>query len=121
MQLFINADQLKIELTPMEQFWAVHLSKTITVPLTQIRQVTTDVPITNGQEIRAPGTSLPGVIKAGTYYQDRRRSFWYVQPKKPVLTLELRLDAYYQKIVLALDDNLDWLARIQGVLAPTSH
>jgi hypothetical protein len=112
MQLALDADQLRIELTRMERFWAVHVGKTITVPLTQIRDVTTDAPQTNWQEIRSPGTSVPGLIKAGTYYHDRMRSFWYTQPKKPVLALELAPDAYYRKIVLAIDDNLDWRDRI---------
>jgi hypothetical protein len=112
MQLFIDADQLRIELTRMERFWAIHLDKTITVPLTQIRQVSTEVPPTTWQEIRSPGTAVPGVIKAGTYYQNRVRSFWYTQPKKPVLALELAPDAYYRKVVLAIDDNLDWRDRI---------
>jgi hypothetical protein len=112
MQLFIDADQLRIELTRTERFWAVHVGKTITVSLAQIRQVTTDVPTTNWQEIRSPGTSVPGLIKAGTYYHDRLRSFWYTQSKKSVLTLELAPDAYYRKVVLAIDDNLGWRDRI---------
>jgi hypothetical protein len=112
MQLAIDADQLRIELTRMERFWSVHVGKTITVPLAQIRDVTMDAPQTNWQEIRSPGTEVPGVIKAGTYYHDRIRSFWYTQPKKPVLALELAPDAYYRKIVLAIDDNLDWRDRI---------
>jgi hypothetical protein len=114
MQLFIDADQLQIKLTRMERFWAFHGSSTITIPLAQIRQVTTDLPTTNWQEIRSPGTSVPGLIKAGTYYQDRLRSFWYLQPKKPLLTLELSPDAYYRKVVLTMDDNLDWRDRIQA-------
>jgi hypothetical protein len=114
MQLTLDADQLQIELTWMERFWAVHGGQTIRVPLAQILAVTTDTPQTNWQEIRSPGTSVPGLIKAGTYYCDRIRSFWYIQPKKPVLTLELAPDAYYRKIVLAIDDNLGWRDRIQS-------
>ncbi len=115
MKLNLDADQLRIELTPMERFWAVHMGKTIAIPLSQIHQVTTDVPLTNWQEIRSPGTSVPGLIKAGTYYHDRIRSFWYTQPKKPVLTLELAPDAYYRQVVLAIDDHLGWRDRIQAV------
>ncbi len=114
MKLNLNAEQLRIELTPMERLWAVHVGKTIAIPLSQIRQVTTDVPVTNWQEIRSPGTSVPGWIKAGTYYYERRRSFWYTQPKKPVLTLELAPDADYQTVVLAIDDHWGWLDRIQA-------
>jgi hypothetical protein len=114
MQLFIDADQLRIELTWMERFWAVHASQTITIPLAEIRQVSTDLPAGNGFTIRSPGTFVPGWIKAGTYYHDRLRAFWYTKPKKPVLTLELTPDAYYREIVLTLDDNLGWRDRIQA-------
>jgi hypothetical protein len=113
MQLSIEANQLKIELTPMERFWAVHAGKTITIPLDQIQQVTTDAPQTNWKELRSPGTFVPGIIKAGTYYQDRVRSFWYTKPKTPLLTLELSPEAYYRKIVLGLSDSATWLDRLQ--------
>jgi hypothetical protein len=97
----------------MERFWAVHVGKTITIPLDQIQQVTTTAPQVNWKELRSPGTFVPGVIKAGTYYQDHVRSFWYTRPKTPLLTLGLSPDAYYRRIVLALSDNITWCDRLQ--------
>jgi hypothetical protein len=113
MQLSIEGNQLKIELSRSERFWACHVGKTILVPLDQIQEVSTAVPTTNWQELRSPGTYVPGLIKAGTYYQNRIRSFWYTQPKKPVLTLELSPQHYYRQIVLALDNAGIWVNRLQ--------
>jgi hypothetical protein len=114
MQRSIEGNQLKIELSRAERFWACHVSKTIMVPLDQIQGVSTDTPETNWQELRSPGTYLPGVIKAGTYYQNRVRSFWYTQPKKPVLTLALSPQHYYRQIVLALDNANTWVNRLKA-------
>lgn len=111
MQLSIQADHLRIEFTAMERFMATH-SKLLIIPFSQIHQVTTDRPVTHWQEIRSPGIKIPGLIKAGTFYYQKVRSFWYTQPKKPVLTLELSPDAHYQKVVLAIDDNLTWRDQI---------
>jgi hypothetical protein len=113
MQLSIQADHLRIELTRMERFMAVH-GKLIIIPFSHIRQVTTDRPVTHWQEIRSPGIEIPGLIKAGTFYYQKARSFWYTQPKQPVLTIELAPDADYQTIVLTLNDNLGWRDRIQA-------
>jgi hypothetical protein len=113
MQLVLQSDHLRIELTRMERFIATH-GKLIVIPFSQIHQVTTDRPATHWQEIRSPGTKIPGWIKAGTFYYQKQRSFWYAHPKKPVLTLELAPDAHYQQVVLAIDDNLSWCDRIQA-------
>jgi hypothetical protein len=113
MQLSIQADHLRIELTAIERFMAVH-GKLIIIPFSHIRQVTTDRPQTHWWETHAPGTNLPGLLKAGTFYNKKVRSFWYIRPKQPLLTIELAPDADYQMIVLALNDNLGWRDRIQA-------
>lgn len=116
MQLSIESNQLKITLTPIERFWAVHLGKTITIPLTQIQQVSTTAPTVNWKELRSPGTFVPGLLKAGTFYQDSLRSFWYTKPKTPLLTLELSPNTYYRRIVLSLSDSLAWHDRLETIV-----
>jgi hypothetical protein len=113
MQLSLQSDHLRIELTRMERFLATH-GKLILIPFSHIRRVTTDRPASHWQEIRLPGIKVPGLIKAGTFHYKQTRSFWYVQSKNPVLTIELAPDADYREIVLTLDDNLGWRDRIQA-------
>ena len=74
---------------------------------------TTAEPQNSWTDIKAPGTHVPGVIKAGTYYTRRGKEFWYVIADAKFLTLELH-DEPYQKIVLTLDGHEDWANRINS-------
>lgn len=112
MNLTITQDKLQIELEWFEQLWAFHLHKLISIPLTHISNVTTDEPQSTWAEIRAPGTFLPGVIKAGTYYTRRGKEFWYVTSERNYLTLELQHEPY-QRIILTTDNNENWAEQIK--------
>lgn len=121
MNLSIIDNQLRIELEWYEQLWAFTLAKTLDIPLSHIENVTTDKPQSNWREIRAPGTFLPGVIKAGTYYTSRGKEFWYVTGDRDYLVLSLR-DESFRKIVLTLPDCHLWRERIlQAKLAIDSY
>lgn len=69
--------------------------------------MTTAKPQCRRKELRAPGSFFPGVIKAGTYYNDQGKEFWYVTQDRDYLTLELK-DESYQRIVLTIDNNDSW-------------
>ncbi|HAZ47108.1 MAG TPA: hypothetical protein DDW76_01725 [Cyanobacteria bacterium UBA11369] len=112
MNLSIVGDKLLIELEWYEQFWALTLNKTFEIPLNHIKRVTTAQPQSNWAEIRAPGTFLPGVIKAGTYYTRNGREFWYVTQDKDYLVLELE-DEPFKKMVLTISQSEAWLERIE--------
>ena len=109
MKLEIIDKILKIEFTPTEKILSIH--GTINIPLSQITQVSGELLDFTWKEIRMPGTSLPGVIKAGTYITDRGNEFWYVTRNKKILRIELR-NNFYKRIVLGLDDNSFWLGEL---------
>lgn len=110
MQLTRTPTHLDIHLDGYERLWAFHLGSCIEVPLGDIIEVSTDLPPSTWRELRAPGTFLPGVIKAGTYYTERGREFWYVM-NPSILTIDIR-DGYYKRIVLSLSDNEAWRTEI---------
>ncbi len=111
MNLSIIDNKLLIELEWYEQLWAFTLNKTMEIPLDRVERVTAEEPQSNWAEIRAPGTFLPGVIKAGTYYTAKGKEFWYVTRDKDYLTLELK-DEPYRRIILTVDRNAEWIERI---------
>jgi len=115
MHLTRTPTHLIIHLAPPERLWAFHWGATIEVPLSHITQASTNLPPTTWREIRAPGTFLPGVIKAGTYYTERGREFWYVTSPESILGLDIR-DDYYKRIVLSLPDNDQWRADLSELL-----
>ncbi len=115
MKLSITDDKLMLNLEWYEQLWAFNLNKTLEIPLKNIEEVTTAEPESNWQEIRAPGTFVPGIIKAGTYYTKIGREFWYVRQEKNYLTLKLK-DEYYKKIIITIDESEFWANQIDNYL-----
>ncbi|PSN12851.1 hypothetical protein C7271_23095 [filamentous cyanobacterium CCP5] len=116
MQLDLTLNQLTIQLEWYEQLWAFTLHNQIAIPLAHIVRATTEEPPSRWTDLRAPGTHLPGVIKAGTYYTRQGREFWYATTDQKFLVLELR-DEAYQKIVLTPDDHQTWADRISQAKA----
>jgi len=112
MNLSIVGDKLLIDLEWYEQLWAFTLNKTFEIPLNHIKRVSTEEPQSSWAEIRAPGTFLPGVIKAGTYYTRNGREFWYVTAEQDYLVLELE-DEPFKKMVLTISQSEAWLERIE--------
>ena len=120
MELSIDRDRLRINLNPWERVWAFFFNQTLEIPLNHIRQVTISKPETDWKDVRLPGTFLPGVIKAGTYYTSHGREFWYATRDEDCLTLELD-DEFYKKIVLTIEQSQIWRDRInqeKGAIAP---
>ena len=117
MKLHLEHHQLTIELEWYEQLWAVTLERQLHIPLDSIDRVTTTEPQSDWAEIRAPGTFLPGIIKAGTYYTKRGKEFWYVTTDRDYLTLELH-DEPYRRIVITIPDCIAWGERIVGGASP---
>ena len=53
--------------------------------------------------MRAPGTSIPGVLTAGTYYHDGKKIFWDVSDAERTIVIDLDDDDYNQLIVEVAD------------------
>jgi len=75
MQLSLNQNQMVIQLDWYEQLLAFTLHNPITVSLDHLLEATAEEPQSRWTDLRAPGTHLPGVIKAGTYYTRHGREF----------------------------------------------
>ncbi len=100
MRIEVRGDLLVIGLTAMEKLWSLHGS--FAIPLSHVTRVHHDLPPWSWKELRIPGTSLPGVIKAGSYYTPRGRESWYVTRwKNQPIVLELH-DERYKRLVLGI-------------------
>ena len=118
MKLRIESDSLHVTLEGWEHVWALHGS--LSIPLDTITAVearhAADKPPDYWKGLRVPGTFLPGVIKAGTYYASVGREFWYYTRGKPFLVLHLN-DGSYRRVVLGIDDTEVWAQRIRAALS----
>ncbi len=54
--------------------------------------------------LRLPGTSVPGLVRAGSFGRGERREFWDVRRAPSYLVVELRPGAAYRRVVLEVRD-----------------
>lgn len=111
MNLSLNDNTLIIDLEWYEQLWACTLTQRFEIPLNHIDRATTEEPQSSWTEIRAPGTFVPGVIKAGTYYSSRGKEFWYVTSDHDYLTLDLNNETI-RRMILTTPESEAWVVKL---------
>lgn len=109
MKLELADEILHIRLNPLEVILSQHGS--LRVPVDRITGASTARPEKDWGQMRAPGTHIPFLLKAGTYYGGQSREFWYTTVGMPYLVVELT-SWDYNRIVLTMSDNQTWAERI---------
>lgn len=91
------------EVEGADKLWA--LKSRLQIPLAHVRGARIDPEIARGwwHGLRAPGTSVPGIITAGTFYQHGKRVFWDVHDPSHVIVVEL-VDERYDELVIEVED-----------------
>ena len=99
MDLSIAEGKLTLHIRAADKLWAFKSS--LEIPLVHIAGVRADPEAARGLYlgIRMPGTNVPRVITAGTFYQDCRRVFWDVHDPGKTVTIDLHHERYSQLIV----------------------
>ena len=113
--LSISDGSLLLNVRGADKLWA--LKSSLEIPLQHVAGIRADPSIAKGwwHGWRLPGTSIPGVITAGTFYQDGKRVFWDVHNPDNTVVIELRDERYNQLIVEVEDPNAA-VALMQSVL-----
>ena len=103
------------EVEGADKLWA--LRSRLQIPLTHIRGARVDTEIAHGwwHGLRAPGTSIPGIITAGTFYQHGKRIFWDVHGPACVIVVELA-DERYDELVIEVEDPAITVATIASAI-----
>jgi hypothetical protein len=114
--LSIEDDVATFEVQGADKLWA--LRSRLEIPLAHIRGARADPGIAHGwwHGIRAPGTSIPGVLTAGTFYQHGKRVFWDVHDPENVVVVELA-DERYDELVVEVADPAAVVALIAAAVA----
>ncbi len=115
MDLSIAEGKLALQVRGADKLWAFKSS--LEIPLVHIAGVRADPEVARGwyHGIRMPGTSVPGVITAGTFYQDGRRVFWDVHHPEKTIVIDLH-DERYNELVVEVDDPEGAVNLIQNAL-----
>ena len=100
------------EIEGADKLWA--LKSRLEIPLAHIRAVRADAEAARGwwHGLRAPGTNVPGVITAGTFYQHGRRVFWDVHDPERVIVIELH-DERYDELIIEVAEPVTVLGLLQ--------
>ena len=112
--LSIEGGNLVLHVRGADKLWAFKSS--LEIPLQHIAGIRADPEIARGwwHGWRMPGTNLPGVITAGTFYQDGKRVFWDVHNPDNTVVIDLR-DERYNELVVEVADPNEAVALLKGV------
>ena len=110
----IISDTLVIRMTGWDKLWA--LKRRIQIPIAHVRGVRLADDIARGPKgWRFPGTYLPGVITAGTFYRNGERTFWAVHDPNDAIAIDLINDRFNQMVV-GVDYPEDTVSAIQQAI-----
>jgi hypothetical protein len=101
--LSIAEGKLILHVRGADKLWA--FKSTLEIPLVHIAGVRADPETARGwyHGIRMPGTNVPGVITAGTFYQDAKRVFWDVHHPENTIVIDLHDERYNQLVIEVAD------------------
>jgi hypothetical protein len=91
------------EVRSWDKFWA--LRSRLEIPLAHIRGVRSDTEVARGwwHGLKLPGTNVPGVITAGTFYLHGKRVFWDVHDPDRTIVVELAHESYDELVIEVAD------------------
>ena len=111
----ITGDPLMVHIKGMDRLFS--LKSRLEIPLSHVLGAVADLQIASGHRrgLRAPGTHLPGVITAGTFYQEGERVFWDVHDPEKAIVIRLE-DERYAQLVIEVEDPPATAAAIEGAI-----
>ncbi len=117
--LSIAGGNLELHVRGADKLWA--LKSSLEIPLQHIGGIRADPSVAHGwwHGIKLPGTNIPGVLTAGTFYQHGKRVFWDVHNPENTVVIELR-DERYDELIVEVADPLSTVERVRAAL-PDSY
>lgn len=101
-QVTLDGDKILFDVEGLHKLWA--LKSRLVIPRSHIRGAQRDASAVRGWKgWRAPGTSVPGLITAGTFYVDGKRIFWDVSNPDKAIVVELE-DERYNELIIEVED-----------------
>lgn len=102
-EISINGDRARFEVEGWDKLWA--LKSQLEIPLDHILSVRADPEPARGwwHGVRLPGTQIPGVLTAGTFYQHGGAVFYDVHDPEGTIVLELDHEHYTALVIEVAD------------------
>jgi hypothetical protein len=98
-QISVNGDRVHFDVEGLDKFWAFRSQ--LDIPLAHILAVEIDPEAARGwwHGLRIMGSNIPGVLTAGTFYQQGGIVFYDVHDPEQTIVLELEHETYKRLIV----------------------
>jgi hypothetical protein len=118
-QISICGDRVRFEVEGWDKLWA--FKSQLEIPLAHVRSVRIDPEAARGwwHGLRLPGTQIPGILTAGTFYQRDGAVFYDVHHPERTIVLELEHE-HYKRLVVEVADPAAAVANIEGALAKST-
>ena len=116
----IEGETAIFEVLGWHRLWA--LKSRVIVRLRNIRAVRHDPTITLGwwEGWRVPGTHIPGLIIAGTYYRDGQKRFWDVTDPRRAIIVDLANEVY-DRLIVDVKDPRETVERLEAARAAATR
>jgi hypothetical protein len=93
----ISGDNVKIKVIGLHRLWA--FKREVLFRKENIIQVKIADKSLRPAPIKMPGTHIPKIIAAGTYYGTKRKEFWDIDFKKESIEIDLKNEKYTKIVV----------------------
>jgi hypothetical protein len=112
----IEGDRVRFEVEGWDKFWA--LKSQLEIPLEHINDVRADPEPARGwwHGFRMPGSQIPGILTAGTFYQHGGAVFYDVHDPEGTIVIELNHE-HYQRLVIEVENPPGTVARLKEAIA----
>jgi hypothetical protein len=117
-EISVRDGVLTIDVLGWSKLWC--LKSRLDAPLRCVRDIKRDGELPQGFWLRWPGTSIPGLIKAGSFWNGPRGSFWDVRRQQDkVIVIEL-CGWRYDYIVVEVENPALTIERVRAAVESTS-
>jgi hypothetical protein len=115
-EISFEGDRIRLEVQGLDKLWA--LKSQLEFPLAHVRSVRKDAEPALGwwHGFRLPGTSIPGMLTAGTFYQHEGAIFYDVHDPEQTIVFELEHE-HYRRLVVEVEHPAATVARVNQALA----
>ncbi len=115
----VEGDRVRFDVEGWDQLWA--LKSQLEIPVAHIRAVRADPEPARGwwHGFRLPGTQIPGILTAGTFYTSDGAAFYDVHDPERTIVIDLDHE-HYRRLIIEVEHPDAAVALLQSAISGRS-
>jgi hypothetical protein len=111
----IHGDRVRFEVEGWDKLWA--LKSHLEIPLAHVLAARVDPEPARGwwHGLRLPGTQIPGLLTAGTFYQSDGAVFFDVHDPERTVVIDLDHE-HYQRLVIEVEQPMEVVESLRAAI-----